>query len=359
MRIIKDPLYGSIKVSECELKVIDTPDFQRLRRIKQLAMAFLVYPGANHTRFEHSLGTMFLTQKICENLDFTGDTTELLRITALLHDIGHGPFSHESDEILKEYFNLSHEDVGLSRIKNSQLKDLVGEAGYTLNDIKKIFFGKGYGEIITSEVGSDRMDYLVRDSHNTGVAYGIIDTDRIINTVQWDGGKLVVDESGLEAAESLLIARFLMFSTVYLHHTVRIASGMLKKSIYSALKEKVINPKDFLHLDDNLLLTLLQNARNNNLVKMLEKRQLYKRVYEISWQSLSEKGRAIFTDPKKRLVAEKEISETAGVEEEEVVLCAPTRFVKEKELYISTNGNKVLFQNVSDLAKSITEAAQN
>jgi len=284
MIYVKDKIHGNVELYDLEKKIIDCAEFQRLRKIKQLALTNLVYPGATHTRFEHSIGTLHLTKLICEKTNIDEEHCKKIRIYSLLHDIGHGAFSHELEDITKKMFG-SHEEVGTKKIINGEIADVISEQ-YKPRDIIKIS-KEVYGNIVSSPIGSDRMDYLMRDSYNTGVAYGVIDVDRIINKIFIDKKKKIlgVERSGLEAVESLLIGRFMMFSTVYLHHTVRIASHMLKQAVKYAIEDKYIQPFDIIKLYDEQLLIKLSNKDNNKksreLIENIQKRKLMKVAYSM------------------------------------------------------------------------------
>ena len=178
-KFIRDSVYGDIRLNEIEVEVMDNPQFQRLRRIKQLGLISLIYPGANHTRFEHSIGTMHIASKLADKLDLNQEDKELVRISALLHDIGHGPFSHVSEGVL----SFPHEELTKYVIKNTAIRDIV-EKKFDIDKIIEIINGEGkFGPIVSGELDADRMDYLLRDSHYTGVAYGIIDYERIISNI--------------------------------------------------------------------------------------------------------------------------------------------------------------------------------
>lgn len=315
MNVIKDAVHGNIRLSDAELRVVDTPEMQRLRGIKQMAVAYLVYPGANHTRFEHSLGTMHITGQICENLSLPERETKTLRMAALLHDVGHTAFSHETEGILIREKQGGHERRGASTIMNGEIGEVLEEEGY---DVKEIChtIESDRGGVIDFDLGSDRMDYLLRDSHYTGVAYGVIDSDRLVHTIRMRRRKAAVDWSGIEAAESLLIARFLMFSSVYYHHTVRIASAMLGRAVELALEDGVISLKDILkHEDGRVGLLLEQGRRSGELMRRLRERRLYKRAYELEFYLLNKEGREIFTNYWKMKEMEEEIKERSRVED--------------------------------------------
>jgi len=276
--IIKDEIHGTIEFDELEKRIIDTPHFQRLRRIKQMSFTNLVYPGANHTRFEHSLGTAHLASVIAGRLALDDDLVKKIKLYGLLHDIGHTAFSHEGEDVLAPIIG-NHEKLGEERITKGPIADILGE-NYEPKEIARIGKTKE-GSIISSDIGADRMDYLKRDALNTGVAYGVIDTDRLIHTLAMHEGELVISEGGLEAAESLLIGRFMMFSAVYLHGTVRIATAMLHKAIALALEDKAVEAKEFKDLaDDEALSRMKRSIKANVFVEGLVERRLYKEVAE-------------------------------------------------------------------------------
>lgn len=304
MVVVRDAVHGNIKLNDLEKRLIDTREMQRLRRIKQLAMAYLVYPGANHTRFEHSLGTLYLTNDICTSLGIGGDEREKLRIASLLHDVGHTAFSHEAEEVAKKYFG-SHEEIGRRKVEKGEIADILRDS-YHPKKITGILYSK-VGQIITSDIGSDRMDYLLRDSLYTGVAYGVIDSDRIVHTLLLHRGRIVLHESGLEAAEALLIARFLMFPTVYFHHTVRIASSMLRRAMEGAIKEGEIAAEDILSLGDMEMLNRLREIKvSSSFADAIYNRRLYKKAFSIELTKLSPSARkAAKTGELERMIKEK------------------------------------------------------
>jgi len=274
--IIKDEIYGMIEFDGLEKRIIDTPAFQRLRRIKQMSFTNLVYPGANHTRFEHSLGTAHLSGLIAERLGLDKDTKRKVKLYGLLHDIGHTAFSHEGEAVLAPLIG-DHEALGAEKIGSGPIADILRE-NYGPAEILDL--GKGReGQIICSDIGADRMDYLKRDALNTGVAYGVIDIDRIVHTLALDGGELVIMEGGLEAAESLLVGRFMMFSAVYLHHTVRIATAMLARAIRLSLEDGTVRAEDFRELtDDDAIAVMSRSKSARPYVEGLLNRRLYKEV---------------------------------------------------------------------------------
>ncbi|MFA6530472.1 MAG: HD domain-containing protein [Candidatus Micrarchaeia archaeon] len=341
MVTIKDEIHGNVEISELEAKIIDSEEFQRLRSIKQMAFTYLVYPGANHTRFEHSIGVTHLASIACEKLGFDNETTEKVRLYALLHDIGHVPFSHELEKTLKKYIG-NHEEIGNKKIIGSELKDIIGERF----DAKEIVAMENTpeGKVVSSDLGVDRMDYLVRDAQNTGVAYGVIDSERIIHTLELRNGELMINEGGLEAAESLLIARFMMFSTVYLHKTVRIAAAMFQRGVEKAIEAGEVAPEDFLEIGDDEALALLKNKTSSSeYIRRLMKRKLYKQAYALD----SER----FAKIKNKMGAlEREISEKTGCE---VILEYPSGFFKPVDFKVDIDGKLIPIGKASELVSAL------
>ncbi|MCX8198285.1 MAG: HD domain-containing protein [Candidatus Micrarchaeota archaeon] len=297
---IRDPLHGSIALNEIEERVLDSAPMQRLRGIRQLAMAYLVYPGANHTRFEHSLGTMHLADRICVELEVGREEAAKVRLAALLHDVGHIAFSHESEQVLSPILG-THEQIGERMIKESEISEIISEQ-FSPSEIASLH-RKPLGEAISSDIGADRMDYLLRDSHYTGVAYGVIDADRICSSLAFSKKGLALTERGLVAAESLLVARFTMFSAVYLHKTVRIANRMLQQSIKLAIEDRTLDPKLAVGMSDAQMLELLcSSPLGGAFAQRLKQRRLYKKAFSIPLSKLA-------LDEEE---AEQEISEKAG-----------------------------------------------
>ena len=295
---ITDPVHRYISFSGVEKEVIDTGVFQRLRRIRQLAGAHLVYPSAQHSRFEHSLGTMHVAGYAGETLVAKGylddeDKVQKLRLAALLHDIGHGPFSHLFEEVLELRHGTSHEDVGKRVISKSEISDILKKHGYNPSDISKLSFGeskiKFLNEIIAGGLSADLMDYLSRDGLFTGVEYGKIDHHRLISSFEVvSNGHLAIDRSALYSFESMLISRYEMFKAVYFHKTVRSAEVMLLNSM--ALADEHLNLTDtsmnnYLNLTDEVILERLCSLKNGNKIAVnlatdYRSRKLLKCVYE-------------------------------------------------------------------------------
>lgn len=238
VKIVNDPVYGFIRFPEPEIiKVIDHPWFQRLRNIKQMGLAHYVYPGAEHTRFAHSLGACHLMGKALDELkakDIRPDKDECLaaRMAALLHDVGHGPFSHSLEHLLT---GVSHET--LSRLIMQRMD---AEMGGLLQKAIQVFDhsypSKYLHQLVSSQLDVDRMDYLNRDSFYTGVSEGVIGYDRILQMLTVHDNELMVEEKGVYSVEKFIIARRLMYWQVYLHKTV-LGAEMLLINIVKRAKE--------------------------------------------------------------------------------------------------------------------------
>jgi uncharacterized protein len=229
-KIINDPVYGFITIpSPLLFDIIEHPYFQRLRRIKQLGMTHLVYPGALHTRFQHSIGAMHLMSLAMASLrekghDISDHECESVLAAILLHDLGHGPFSHALEHSIVE--SIHHEEISLRFIE-----DLDKQSGGKLSTAKKIFnntYHKTFlHQLVSGQLDMDRLDYLQRDSFFCGVTEGTVSTDRIIKMLNINGGQLVVEAKGIYSLEKFVIARKLMYWQVYLHKTVISAEYIL------------------------------------------------------------------------------------------------------------------------------------
>jgi uncharacterized protein len=231
-KIINDPVYGFISIpSDLVFDLIEHRYFQRLRYIKQLGMTHLVYPGALHTRFHHALGAMHLMCMAIETLrnkdhEISVEEEEAVTVAILLHDIGHGPFSHALEELIVQ--GISHEDISIMLMKK-----LNEEFGGKLSMALAIFDGsyprKFLHQLVSSQLDMDRLDYLNRDSFFTGVSEGVISSDRIIKMLNVKNDEIAVEEKGIYSVEKFLIARRLMYWQVYLHKTVIAAEQLLAK----------------------------------------------------------------------------------------------------------------------------------
>ncbi|MBT4882134.1 MAG: HD domain-containing protein [Flavobacteriales bacterium] len=245
-KIINDPIYGFVKLDKGIITdLIDHPYFQRLRKISQLGLSYLVYPGAHHTRFHHAIGCMYLMNKAITQIrnkghEITEDEAVGLKIAILLHDIGHGPFSHALEHSIAS--NISHENLSILFMQrlNEQFDGKLSIAIKIFQDKHPKQF---LHQLVSSQLDMDRLDYLKRDSFFSGVTEGNIGTERIINMLDIVNDNLVVEEKGIYSIEKFLIARRLMYWQVYLHKTVISAEHMLIKVLQRA-KELISDGKD-------------------------------------------------------------------------------------------------------------------
>ncbi len=263
---IRDPLYGFIDLSKIEIRLIDTPAFRRLLNIKQLSHAFLVYPTAIHTRFEHSLGVTYLANKVAQHLDFKDEEREIIRLAGLLHDIGHGPFSHLFESVLKKINSekIDHEKISMMLIKEDpDISAILGDKKEKIIqlldhkpienwDIKTSTLAT---DIISGPLDVDKMDYLRRDSYHIGVAYGQFDLPRLTHTITSTNNpkenKICIDSKGMDSVESYRLGRYLMHAQVYEHHARIIGEQMFLKALNLAVEKDTI-PRKRLSTDADL-----------------------------------------------------------------------------------------------------------
>lgn len=312
-KIINDPVYGFIKIPEHDLmQIIEHPWFQRLRNIRQMGMAHLVYPGAVHTRFHHSLGACHLMGKALDELSLKNIFIEpkdylAARMAILLHDVGHGPFSHALEHSLVE--GVTHEQISLLIMKKLNLQ-LEGKLYQAMEIFDSQYPKKFLHQLVSSQLDVDRMDYLNRDSFYTGVSEGVIGYDRILQMLTVGNNELMVEEKGVHSVEKFIIARRLMYWQVYLHKAV-LGAELLLVNILKRAKELAISGhqlfttpslayflfhtrnqnsfdedenclEQFCQLDDSDILTCIKVWTNDKdfilskLCQMIQQRRLYK-----------------------------------------------------------------------------------
>jgi HD superfamily phosphohydrolase len=335
---VKDPIYGYIQLTEVEKNVIDTLAVQRLRRIRQLAGAEYVYPAANHTRFEHVLGAMYLAGVVGENLpvDLSSEEKQKIRLAALLHDVGHAPFSHLFEPLLLRFLHRTHEDMSSWIIADSKLTDVISTQGYDPKELSGLAIGKYgasdnrfLGQIISSSFDVDKMDFVVRDSYHTGAGYGSVDVFRLIYTMDVLDGNLAVDITALPALESLILARLESFRAIYFHRACRAVQMMLLRALELAKDDleilRIDNPDQYLEWDDySVWSKLVQNTKSREILRDLSQRKLLKCAYEKTFFVKDELVSSVFTNENIRLKLEEEIARKAGVPVEEVRIDVPS-----------------------------------
>lgn len=387
-KVIHDPLHGSVKMEGVFLHLIDTPELQRLHHIHQLGLAYLVFPGANHTRFSHSLGTYFTASKIARALNLEEDDQTLVAVAALLHDIGHGPFSHTLEYAFYSMCNTSHTDQA-SRIISGDLAfikerdsldvpaipeilethavdpDKVSELiqgmkvpyQWTLTPWlgEKLVKPNYLTQIIHGDVDADQLDYLLRDSYHTGVAYGIIDLPYLLNTLELRNSTLAVNPKGIEAVEALLVARSLMFSSVYYHHAVRIAETMLTRAAEESLREE----PDIMTMVDWEFYSYLKKGTDyqKDLITRLKYRTLFKRAFVLQPDDIDHSTVAALSDPDVRKEKERAICRKAGIKEGYAFIDVPERDILLSEPRIARTGIPVYDGEFKSLSEYTPTAA--
>ncbi|WP_346675406.1 HD domain-containing protein [Methanobrevibacter woesei] len=356
-KFIRDSVYGDIMLNEIEVEVMDNPQFQRLRRIKQLGLISLIYPGANHTRFEHSIGTMHIASKLADKLDLNQEDKELVRISALLHDIGHGPFSHVSEGVL----SFPHEELTKYVIKNTAIRDIV-EKKFDIDKIIEIINGEGkFGPIVSGELDADRMDYLLRDSHYTGVAYGIIDYERIISNINLNK-HLSLDIKGVQAAEGALVSRYFMYPSVYQHHTTRIVNSMFRRGLKKHIDSGVINENDMYKYDDADIIGIFRNSEGypKEIMERLDNRNIFKRVKTIRLDNFKTPEKLYKIENKELRKAEEEIAMDYDIDKDYVILnIAEYPRFDEMKTEVSVDGKLYPLTEISNIIAALSKARFN
>jgi HD superfamily phosphohydrolase len=338
--ILRDPVWNNIRVDGLTLRLVDTEAFQRLRYVRQLGWTYLVYPGATHSRFEHALGTHHLSRRtlalLCEGEDSVSISEEdqaIVRSAALLHDVGHYPFSHALEEIGA----LHHEDVARPLITEGSIASLLSsELG---DDAPARVFAliRGRSEnplqgLISGSLDLDKIEYLKRDAFMCGVPYGEIDVDRLTNSlVLVDDpatGKtaLGVQEKALSALESLLFAKYQMYRNVYWHHAVRSATAMYKRLVEDAVRNRLVDVNSLARYTDEGLMHRLETDEPAPLLAALKERRLYKRAAEWPAAELDvDRVEWIATDRRRVAEAENELAEDLGLAPGELLLDYPVK----------------------------------
>lgn len=336
---IKDPVHGYIYITEKEKEIIDSYPFQRLRRIRQLAGSEYVYPGANHTRFEHSLGVMYLAGKVIENRKISRminrDEAEMVRMAALLHDVGHGPFSHVFEHVLIKRLGRTHEDITSWLIRESELRDIISDMGHDAKTIAKLAVGKLDGDkiflnqIISSAIDVDKLDFVVRDTYHTGAEYGFVDIFRLIQTFDVFNGNLAVDLGAISTLEAFIMARMESFKSIYFHRVGRAAQIMLAMALEKADEELGLTsfktPEEYLAMDDYVVWSLLKKCEKSRaIIESLERRRMLKCAYEQVFYVRDKTVTNIFSAEEFRNQIRDRIAKRANMDPSKIVIDVPT-----------------------------------
>ena len=305
--VIRDSVWGDIALYDRELRLIDTAPFQRLRRVQQLGFLSLTFPGAHHTRFEHSLGVLHLTRVVLLRLlhlpsvpALTEADVSAALAAALLHDIGHYPYSHAVEELELQMIRR-HEEIGQEIITSDPVASILSEHWKVDPQRVASLLDKQRGpngpdglfqDLLSGALDADKLDYLPRDAHYCNVPYGVVDTQRLVLSLRvWEDReegrlRLVIGEKGIGALQSLVFAKYLMFYNVYWHKTSRLATVMFLRAVQDALAAQAISPAELERCDDWSILDTIKrrtarDSSSHELVQRLEARQLYKRAVEI------------------------------------------------------------------------------
>ena len=351
MKHIYDSVHGYVGITEIERSIIDTSIFQRLRRIKQLGLSDFVYPGATHSRFAHSVGSMFVMDKIANRLIedkfLKEDCLQELRLAALLHDIGHYPFSHLIENVMRKLHRDQgkHEMLSSHVIKNTEIGERIRDAGYDPEEICAIIgkrhMIKLFNYLLSSDFDVDRIDYLIRDAHHTGVAYGFIDVDRLIRTITMNrktSAQLAILQKGRQAIENFLIGRYHMYQSVYYHKTT-VAFELMMERIYEALLKEGYNgapdldairkfeESDLARYDDFSVWHQMETYQGKSdflkeSIKMLSERKPIKVAYQEPSLAMAKEKSSVWSvllmPPQREL-----LSKDSGVEEEWIFISEP------------------------------------
>ena len=335
LEFVRDPLWNNIRLEPIALELMDTPAVQRLRYVRQLGHAFLVYPGATHTRFEHALGAYHLCRRAITLLDEgghpidEGDATQL-RIAALLHDIGHYPFSHA----LEEAGLLGHESLAERHLTRGDLAAALERRGIAPSKLLALIRGQTrdpLAGLVSGSLDVDKLDYLSRDAWMCGVPCGVIDVERLLSALtlaRGPGGRvsLALHEKGLAALESLLFAKYQMYRTVYWHHAVRSATAMFKRLVRRAITDGRISVDDVALATDDGLIHDLGRDDPTGLARALGERRLAKRALDLPATDLPADTAAWpGTDPDLVERVEDRMAADLGLEPGEVFLDFPVK----------------------------------
>ncbi len=395
LKTITDTVHGTLRLEPLTQDLLETLEIQRLNSIRQLGLTYLVFPGANHSRLEHCLGVGYMAGEMARALGLPEEERKLVHAAGLLHDVGHGPYSHTLEHVLSRELAVDHmhltqriitgEDDNVAAADRQAFPDVPrihevlkkhdvspddvaalirgpSEAGGLFRDATSGQVDRRYlGQIIHSPMDADQIDYLLRDAHYTGATHGTIDVSRLLQTLVLHKGQIAIDRKGLPALEGMLVARGLMYSSVYFHKTVRIAEQMISRAVersgaaIGAVQKMV----------DHELLTWLmaQGPLQREIALRLRYRKLYKRVVAYDRDELSESARATlasFSHAEERRRVEDRIAARAGLEPGQVIVDVPLpellvsepRIAK-TEVMVLDDGEARPFSRVSPLGRAL------
>lgn len=355
MRWIKDSIHGDIMLTPLANALIDTPEMQRLRRIGQTAFCNLLYPGANHTRFEHSIGTYHLTRRAAEMHGIKNP--KLLETAAMLHDVGHSCFSHTLEELVVEATGKDHEGHTRDKILNGTLAQAIEKKELQPKKVVKLMDSPEY-ELVHGYLGTDKIDYLLRDSKYTGVAYGSVDSDRLLRKILFKNGQAILEESGLSVAESVLLARFMMFTSVYTHHIPYSAEEILVRATEEAIRKEIIQAEDLLEYSDGELTSILriqEGVIGKNMERILH-RKLPKEALVVPLKSFSNWHELTNLSRTRKAKLEESIALSAKVPANDVILYTPNSWFKKIKTKVKRGKKLIELNEISLLSRVLSDA---
>jgi len=392
LKTITDTIHGTLRLEPLTQDLLETLELQRLSSIRQLGLTYLVFPGANHSRVEHVLGVSHVASQMARTLGISEPERKLVQAAGLLHDVGHGPYSHTLEHVLSRELAVDHMDL-TQRIILGKDDNVGREDREAFPEVRRIHevledhevppkavadlirapsepggrsrrapdTRRYLGQIIHSAMDADQIDYLMRDAHYTAVAHGMIDFQRLLQTLLLHEGELALDRKGLPALEGMLVARSLMYSSVYFHKTVRIAEQMVARAVE---RSKVPIAEVQRMVDHELLSWLLrQGAFQREVALRLKYRKLYKRVASYGLEDLppgASETLGRFRDAGERASAEDRIAERAGLEPGQVIVDVPLPElllseprIQQTEVTILDDGTARGFSEVSTLGRAL------
>ncbi len=393
-KTIADAVHGTIRLEPLTQDLLETLEIQRLNSIRQLGLTYLVFPGANHSRIEHCLGVSWVANEMARAIDLPEDERKLVQAAGLLHDVGHGPYSHTLEHVLSRELAVDHmhltqrlitgedDNVGPEDRKAfpdvPRIHEVLEAHGVAPKEVADLIRGptepeglfggrdsprdrRYLGQIIHSPMDADQIDYLLRDAHYTGVSQGRVDIARLLLTLRLHHGALALDRKGLPALEGMLVARGLMYSSVYFHKTVRIAEQMLARAVERSDASIAEVQK---MVDHELLAWLMgRGAFQREIALRVRYRKLYKRVLAWDRDELSDRAKetlASFKDAQERRRMEDRIARRAGLQPGQVIIDVPLpellvsepRLTK-TEVMILDDGEVEPFSRVSPLGRAL------
>ena len=367
-KVINDTIHGAFHVDRARQELLETPEFNKLSHIKQLGLAHLVFPGAHHTRFEHSLGVSHVGGMMADSLGLDDDEKQLVQVAGMLHDVGHGPYSHTLEHILHERGGMDHMSVTEGIItgdhealregeesifpERTSVPEILERHGMDPEEVaglirgpdaqgseRDLFWNEGddhfagedhtLGHLVHGPVDCDQLDYLLRDAHFTGVRHGVVDHHHLIHSLHRHAGDVAIDEGGLPALEGMLTARALMYSAVYFHRVTRITEMMLSSAV-ERMDVGDSDPLDMQRMVDAEIWQVLheQGGYQRDIIRRIKYRQMFKMAYTARRADLDEEQVAtlldIASDGDRRRRLEDEIAGRAKIPEGYVCIDVPS-----------------------------------